>query len=811
MRHSVFIALLLVSICAQSHNENKNAESTDSPDVDETEEVYYEMAADEKPAGRPFHPLDELFGDAANMEEEDRAPPPDGNFNAINIDGKEFYLDMGAEEGGMNGEAAKGFIEFLKKFNKQFKGKFGGLPRANIQSVSVEPCPGGCDRAGGALLTIVGSGLGLATIELDALESMNSYSCPFVEGRVSDHELVCIVPPARGEDITLDVRIKIKGQQNIVIGKAVKYAPSNTKSKETAPTKNTPDASMEDLKDFEAIGIGGLRAELDELRRRVLVLRQPSKRALLQRLGIRPVRGILLYGPPGTGKTLVARKVAALVMAKHTKVVNGPELVSKYVGDSEALVRGLFAEAMKEYKSMGPEAGLHVIILDELDAMLRPRGSGDESMARATYDSITTQFLALMDGFDSAPNILLIGLTNRISALDPALLRPGRFEVRIRLPIPNLEGRHEILRVHTKTLREGAHLEASLDLLSLSRRMMGFTGADIEGSVRAAIAHAMERSTFLVTDSDFDQAIQEVMADPNRPGNSFCAYFDRGIIAYTPLINEIAETFARNVKRLLESPRGGTLKFLLEGPAGSGLTATAAYLASIVDLPYVRFISAETIVGLRPDQKLQTIITSLEEARDASAGLVIIDTMEQLLEWSAVGQRVNPVLLHELSVLLNAPNVIKGGRVGGTGPGRVILLATTHQKDALELLGLYSVWDTKRTLALLSRSQQIHFLKSLRAFKSDQDVDEAAKELPVPMGPKRLLFLVDASRAAVGLTSPLSIEGDLAAPYHRRASSTSALEEDLPLTREAEGDLLTAAQFHSTLRDFKIMEGGKDL
>lgn len=200
---------------------------------------------------------------------------------------------------------------------------------------------------------------------------------------------------------------------------------------------------------FEDMGIGGLDREFWVIFRRAFASRiYPQD--LVQKLGIRHVKGLVLYGPPGTGKTLMARQIAKMLHAREPKIVNGPEILNKYVGQSEENIRALFKDAELEYKSKGENSQLHIIIFDELDAICRQRGG--RSDGTGVGDSVVNQLLAKMDGVDQLNNILVIGMTNRLDMLDEALLRPGRFEVQLEIGLPNLEGRVQILKIHTNTV-----------------------------------------------------------------------------------------------------------------------------------------------------------------------------------------------------------------------------------------------------------------------------------------------------------------------------------------------------------------------
>ncbi|PHJ20616.1 n-ethylmaleimide-sensitive fusion protein [Cystoisospora suis] len=177
---------------------------------------------------------------------------------------------------------------------------------------------------------------------------------------------------------------------------------------------------------FEELGIGGLNKEFSVIFRRAFVSRifPPS---VIQEMGIKHVRGMLLYGPPGTGKTLIARQIGKSLRAREPVIVNGPEILNKYVGQSEENIRNLFKAAEDEYRRLGDNSSLHIIIFDEIDAICKQRGSSPSSAG--VNDSIVNQLLSKIDGVEALNNILLIGMTNRRDLIDEALLRPGRLEV----------------------------------------------------------------------------------------------------------------------------------------------------------------------------------------------------------------------------------------------------------------------------------------------------------------------------------------------------------------------------------------------
>jgi vesicle-fusing ATPase len=237
--------------------------------------------------------------------------------------------------------------------------------------------------------------------------------------------------------------------------------------------------------------VGGLQSSIDAIVRRVLdgrsiyaqsihsdggsdaIKKAQSEAQELALLGITPVRGLLLYGRPGVGKTLIVREIARALGARPPKIVAASELLDRWLGGSERLVRELFQEAEEELKHWQTVArsdekdiahlksSLHVIVIDEVDAVFRSRTDSEDSGA-ITRNSVVNQLLAKLDGVRALPNVLLIAMTNRRELLDPAILRPGRLEVQIEITMPNKEARREILQIHFSALRKRNRLSYPL-------------------------------------------------------------------------------------------------------------------------------------------------------------------------------------------------------------------------------------------------------------------------------------------------------------------------------------------------------------
>jgi proteasome regulatory subunit len=246
--------------------------------------------------------------------------------------------------------------------------------------------------------------------------------------------------------------------------------------------------------------IGGLEAQVQELKEAVeLPLTKPH---LFEQVGIRPPKGVLLYGPPGTGKTLLARAVAHETNAHFLRVV-GSELVQKYIGEGARLVRELFEIAREKAPA--------IIFIDEIDAVGAHRTesvtSGDREVQRTLM-----QLLAGMDGFEARGDVKIIGATNRIDILDPALLRPGRFDRIIEIPLPDIEGRYSILKIHTK----GMNLESQIDLLDIAKQTEGRNGADLRAICMEAGMFAIRDERSQVSGEDFVRALHKVSTGFNR-------------------------------------------------------------------------------------------------------------------------------------------------------------------------------------------------------------------------------------------------------------------------------------------------------
>jgi proteasome regulatory subunit len=242
--------------------------------------------------------------------------------------------------------------------------------------------------------------------------------------------------------------------------------------------------------------IGGLEKEIEEVREAVeYPLTKPH---IYERVGVEPPKGILLFGPPGTGKTLIAKAVAHEARATFIRM-SGSELVHKYIGEGAQLVRELFALAREKSPS--------IVFIDEIDAVGSTR-TNDGTSGSAEVQRTLMQLLAEMDGFDTRGDVRIMAATNRVDMLDPALLRPGRFDRAIEIPLPDPAARKEILKIHSRKM----HLE-DVDLDRIVEMTENTTGAELQAVCREAGMMAVRKEATGVSQDDFEKAVRKVKAE----------------------------------------------------------------------------------------------------------------------------------------------------------------------------------------------------------------------------------------------------------------------------------------------------------
>ena len=414
----------------------------------------------------------------------------------------------------------------------------------------------------------------------------------------------------------------------------------------------TGDGSESDEGDSEPSGttyedIGGLDDELEKVREMVeLPLSNPD---VFRRLSISPPSGVLLHGPPGTGKTLIARAVANEVDA-YFDVISGPEIVSKYKGESEEQLREAFDRAAENSPS--------ILFIDEVDSIAGTRDEDSDMENR-----VVAQLLTLMDGLEDRGRVVVIGATNRVDAVDPALRRGGRFDREIEIGVPGVTGRREILDVHTR----GMPLAEDVDLDRLAERTHGFVGADVASLVTEAAMAALRRDTEkpTVSRADFETAMASV--EPSAM---------REYVAESPTVDfedvggleDAKDTLERAVEwpllygPLFEAadtdPPSGVL---LYGPPGTGKTLLARALAGESGVNFIH-VNGPELLDRYVGESEESVREVFELARQTAPTIVFLDEIDAVAgkrgETHEVTERVVSQLLTELDGVVDNPNVV---------------------------------------------------------------------------------------------------------------------------------------------------------
>ncbi|MGD0790462.1 MAG: AAA family ATPase [Terriglobales bacterium] len=424
--------------------------------------------------------------------------------------------------------------------------------------------------------------------------------------------------------------------------------------------------------------IGGLEREVARVREIVeLPLKYPR---IFERLGILAPKGVLLYGPPGTGKTLLARAVAAESRV-HFIHLNGPEIMRKFYGESEAKLREVFEEAARHAPA--------ILFIDEIDAVAPKRAEVTGEVEKR----VVAQLLSLMDGFVARGQVIVIGATNIPEVLDPALRRPGRFDREIEIGVPNTQARLQILRIHTRAMP----LAPDVDLKEIAEHSHGFVGADLEAlgqevgmiALRGFLssfpletddAASAELGALQVTRDDFLAGLKEVEPSATREffiEKSSSTFASLGglnqvkrlldaVIEHSHLRDEIYEQVG------LAPPRG----ILLAGPSGTGKTAMARALSGEKQLPLIA-IDGPQLYSKWLGESERALREVFKKARRAAPCILFFDTIDALAPKFGADQFGTDVYQRILSQLLREIDNLRD--VKG-----VILLAATNRPERIE-------------------------------------------------------------------------------------------------------------------------------
>ncbi|MDI9370870.1 MAG: CDC48 family AAA ATPase, partial [Synergistota bacterium] len=427
--------------------------------------------------------------------------------------------------------------------------------------------------------------------------------------------------------------------------------------------------------------IGGLGPQIQRIREMIeLPLRFPQ---VFDRLGVQPPKGVLLYGPPGTGKTVIARAVAAETDVYFTHI-SGPEVIGKFYGESEERLRNVFEDAQAHAPS--------IIFIDEIDAIApkREEMGGEKQVERR----VVAQLLALMDGLESRGQIVVIGATNIPNTLDPALRRPGRFDREIAIPIPDRNGRHEILAIHTR----GMPLASDVDLRRLADMTHGYVGADIEALAKEA-AMASLRELLPEIDMEMEEIpYDRLLAMDVRMEHFLDAFREVDPSAIREVFVEIPDVSWRDIgglddikdelhdavqwplqhadifeKFAITPPKG----IMLHGPSGTGKTLLAKALAHESGVNFIS-VKGPSLMSKYVGESERAIREVFRTAKQAAPSILYFDEIESLVpvrgKDSGAGASFTERVISQFLAEMSGIEDLKG----------VVILATTNRLDLVD-------------------------------------------------------------------------------------------------------------------------------
>ncbi len=451
-----------------------------------------------------------------------------------------------------------------------------------------------------------------------------------------------------------------------------------TENTEIVLNSKAVDVSEESVPDVTYEDIGGLTEEVKKIREMVeLPLKHPE---IFDRLGIEPPKGVILHGPPGTGKTLLAKAVANETEANFV-LLNGPEIMSKFYGESEKKIRDIFEDAEKNAPS--------IIFIDEIDAIAPKR----EEVQGEVERRVVSQLLTMMDGLKSRGKIVVIGATNRINSIDPALRRPGRFDREVEISVPDKTARLNILKIHTRNMP----LDNKVKLEELAAKTHGFVGADLSALAKEAAMSILRKvlpnlrleekeeiprevlDKMIIREEDFNDALKvvrpsamrEVLVEtPNIGWNDI-----GGLESTKQRLKESVEWPIKNpesFKRLgIRAPRG----ILLYGPPGTGKTLLAKAVAKESEANFIQ-VKGPSLLSMWVGKSEEGVRKVFERARQVSPCVIFFDEVDALASRRGLdnGAKVTERVLNQLLAEIDGLEDLKD----------VTIIGATNRPDMLD-------------------------------------------------------------------------------------------------------------------------------
>jgi len=440
------------------------------------------------------------------------------------------------------------------------------------------------------------------------------------------------------------------------------------------------EVSEEKVPEINYEDIGGLKEEIKKIREMVEIpMKHPE---IFEKLGVTPPKGVLLHGPPGTGKTLLAKAVANESDA-HFILLNGPEIMSKFYGESEKKIRDIFEEAEKNAPA--------IIFIDELDAIAPKR----EDVGGEVERRVVSQILTMMDGLKARGKVIVVGATNRVNAVDPALRRPGRFDREVEITAPDKQGRLSILKIHTR----GMPLAKNVKLERLAGLTHGFVGADLESLTKEAAMNVLRKFLPKLKLDEAEEIPQEILEQLIVEHSNFMDSLKvvrpsamREVLVETPTVgwNNVGglDSVSQELKEAVEWPMKYSDSFdrmgirasrglLLYGPPGTGKTLIAKAVAKESEANFIQ-IKGPSLLSMWVGKSEEGVRKIFERARQVSPCIIFFDEIDALAGKRTAGDsggaKVTERVLNQLLAEMDGLEDLKD----------ILIIAATNRPDMLD-------------------------------------------------------------------------------------------------------------------------------